>query len=207
MALAFDCDTPAQVDRAWRELTASGYTGHLEPWDAVWGMRYAVVMDPDGRPVDLFAALPAATEPTESDTGGFDVHEFNAAIIAEFRANSGVVGGQFEGSDVVLLTNTGAKSGKQRVNPLVCQPADDGTIYVFASKGGAPSNPDWYYNVIANPAVTVEFGTETFDAVATVVTGSERDAIYARQAERYEGFAEYARLTDRVIPVIALRRV
>jgi deazaflavin-dependent oxidoreductase (nitroreductase family) len=132
--------------------------------------------------------------------------DFNQAIITEFRANHGVVGGGFAGAPVVLLTTTGAKSGQTRVNPLVCLPGDDGTLHVFASKGGAPTNPDWYYNLKAHPEVTVEFGDERFAATATEVTGDERDRLYTKQATRHPGFAEYAEMTTRRIPVIALQR-
>jgi deazaflavin-dependent oxidoreductase (nitroreductase family) len=133
-----------------------------------------------------------------------DMHDFNQAIIEEFRANAGVVGGGFAGAPVVLLTTTGAKSGQTRVNPLVCLPSDGDTIYVFASKAGAPSNPDWYYNLVAHPAVTVEFGTRTYAATASEVTGAERDRLYAEQARLNPGFAEYAEKTTRIIPVIEL---
>ncbi len=119
-----------------------------------------------------------------------EMNDFNAGIIEEFRANHGKVGGGFEGAPVVLLTTTGAKSGKKRVNPLV-SPPDGDVIYVFASKGGAPTNPDWYYNLLAHPEVQVEFGDDTFDAVATQIVGPERDRIYAAHAENFPGFAEY----------------
>jgi deazaflavin-dependent oxidoreductase (nitroreductase family) len=134
------------------------------------------------------------------------MRDFNQTIITEFRANHGVVGGGFAGASVVLLSTTGAKSGQIRINPLVCLPGGDGTIHVFASKGGAPSNPDWYYNLKAHPEVTVEFGDQRYAATATEVTGDERDRLYAEQAKRMPGFAEYQEKTDRVIPVIALQR-
>ena len=133
-------------------------------------------------------------------------NDFNQTIIEEFRANQGVVGGGFAGAPVVLLHTTGAKSGSARVNPLVSLPRDDGTFYVFASKAGAPTNPDWYHNLVAHPEVTVEFGTETFEATATPVTGEDRDRIYAEQASRYPGFADYQARTQRTIPVVALDR-
>jgi deazaflavin-dependent oxidoreductase (nitroreductase family) len=141
-----------------------------------------------------------------------EMHDFNQGVIEEFRANHGVVGGGFAGSPVVLLTTTGAKSGATRVNPLVCLPdtglpGESGTIYVFASKAGAPSNPDWYYNLKANPIVHVEFGDEAFDATASEVTGDERDRLYAEQVTRFAGFGEYQEKTTRVIPVIALDRL
>jgi deazaflavin-dependent oxidoreductase (nitroreductase family) len=134
-----------------------------------------------------------------------EMNDFNAGIIEEFRANHGKVGGGFDGAPVVLLTTTGAKSGKKRINPLVSRPDGD-VIYIFASKGGAPTNPDWYYNLLAHPEVQVEFGDDTFSAVATPVVGPERDRIYAAHAENFPGFAEYQKGTDRVIPVVELRR-
>lgn len=136
-----------------------------------------------------------------------DFNEWNKAIIAEFRANEGRVGGQFEGTPIVLLSTTGAKSGKTRVNPLVAAVRDD-DLHVFASMGGAPRNPDWYHNLVANPSVTVEYGTETFEATAVEVKGAERDAIWAEHAAKFPNFAEYAEQTKgiRTIPVIELRR-
>jgi deazaflavin-dependent oxidoreductase (nitroreductase family) len=134
-----------------------------------------------------------------------EVNDWNAKVIHEFRANDGRVGGQFEGAPVLLLTTTGAKSGHQRVHPLMYL-LDDGTVYVFASKGGHPSNPDWYHNLVANPAVSVELGSETFPATARVIAGPDRDRIFARQAELYPGFAGYQEKTSRVIPVVALDR-
>jgi deazaflavin-dependent oxidoreductase (nitroreductase family) len=136
-----------------------------------------------------------------------EMSSYNQTIIDEFRANDGVVGGGFEGSPIVLLTTTGAKSGQTRINPLVCLPSENGTIYVFASAAGAPKHPDWFHNLVAHPTVHVEFGTESFDATATPVTGSERDELYALQAERFPGFAEYQEKTTRTIPVVALTRI
>ncbi|HSO95192.1 MAG TPA: nitroreductase family deazaflavin-dependent oxidoreductase [Acidimicrobiia bacterium] len=130
--------------------------------------------------------------------------DFNQSIIDEFRANDGKVGGPFEGAPMVLLTTTGAKTGKARTIPLVCLPDGDRYI-VFASKAGAPTNPDWYHNLVANPAVTVEVGRDRFDADAVVLTGDERDRLYALQAERMPGFQEYQDKTTRVIPVVALQ--
>jgi deazaflavin-dependent oxidoreductase (nitroreductase family) len=135
------------------------------------------------------------------------MNDFNQTIIEEFRSNKGVVGGGFAGAPVVLLHTTGAKSGSARVNPLVSLPQDDGTFYVFASKGGAPTHPDWYYNLVAHPEVTVEFGVETFDATATPVTGAERDRIYAQQVANMPGFGEYeTNAAPRIIPVVKLAR-
>jgi deazaflavin-dependent oxidoreductase (nitroreductase family) len=134
-----------------------------------------------------------------------DVNDWNAKIIAEFRANGGKVGGQFEGAPLLLLTTTGAKSGLARTNPMMYLPDGD-RLVVFATKAGAPTNPDWYHNLAANPSATVEVGTESFDVDAHVTTGAERDELYARQAKLYPGFAEYETRTDRVIPVVALTR-
>jgi deazaflavin-dependent oxidoreductase (nitroreductase family) len=134
-----------------------------------------------------------------------ELNDWNTKVIEEFRANKGRVGGQFEGSPMVLLTTTGAKTGQTRVNPMVYL-VDDGTIYVFASKAGAPTNPDWYHNLVANPKVKAEIGSETFDATARVLTGPERDRVYARQSGIYPNFAEYQEKTERIIPVVALDR-
>jgi len=135
-----------------------------------------------------------------------DMNDFNATIIAEFRENDGQVGGDFADATMVLLTTTGAKSGATRINPLVCRIDDDGQVYVFASKAGAPTHPDWYHNLTKNPTVGVELGAERFEATAEELSGDERDAVYAAHAKQYPGFAEYQANTDRVIPVIALRR-
>ena len=133
------------------------------------------------------------------------MNDFNAQVIEEFRANHGKVGGNFDGAPVVLITTTGAKSGKKRTNPLVSQPSGD-VMYIFASKAGAPTNPDWYYNLLAHPEVEVEFGDEKFNAVASTVEGPERDRIYAKHVEVFPGFGDYEKATDRVIPVVELRR-
>ncbi len=133
-------------------------------------------------------------------------NDWNKAIIEEFRANDGKVGGQFAGKPLALLHTIGAKSGQPRINPVACM--KDGDRYVIiASKGGAPANPDWYYNVVANPRVTVEYGTETFQARATVATEPERSRLYDRMAAERPTFAEYQRKTTRRIPVIILTRV
>ena len=129
----------------------------------------------------------------------------NGAIIEEFRANSGELGGYFKGAPVLLLTTVGARSRRQRTNPLMYLPDGDRWV-VFASKGGAPANPDWFYNLRANPNVSVELGSETLKAEAEIVEGPERDRLYARQAELYPGFGEYERRTTRRIPVVVLTR-
>ena len=133
------------------------------------------------------------------------MNERNRKIIEEFRSNQGKVGGDFAGATLLLLSTSGAKTAQPRTNPLMYLPDGDRLI-VFASKGGAPAHPDWFRNLVANPMVTVEVGTETFEAEAAVVTGEERDRLYARQAELRPQFAEYARNTSRTIPVVALTR-
>jgi deazaflavin-dependent oxidoreductase (nitroreductase family) len=132
-------------------------------------------------------------------------NSFNQSIIEEFRKNAGVVGGPFAGAPVVLIHTTGAKSGQERVNPLVALPKGD-VLYIFASKGGAPGHPDWYFNILANSEVTVEFGAEVYKAEASILSGAERDAIYAEQSALMPQFAEYQEKTKRTIPVIALKR-
>jgi deazaflavin-dependent oxidoreductase (nitroreductase family) len=140
-----------------------------------------------------------------------DGEDWNTKIINEFRANGGKVGGNFEGAPMVLVHHEGRKSGKQNVTPMMYlqDEQDPSTIYVFASKAGAPSNPAWYYNLTAAGRATVEVGTETYDVSVSEVTGEERDRIFAEQARRYPGFGEYEKKTAgvRVIPVLALRRV
>ena len=128
---------------------------------------------------------------------------WNQAIIDEFRANEGRVGGQFAGRTLLLLHTIGAKSGQERVNPLAY--VSDGERYVvIASKGGAPTNPDWYYNIRAHPVVTVEVGTETFQARAEELSEPERTRLYNKMAETSPTFAEYQQKTKRKIPVISL---
>src|SRR5213082_1994545 len=134
-----------------------------------------------------------------------DMNDWNRQLIEEFRANGGKVGGMWEGRPLLLLTTTGAKSGQRRTNPVMYM-GDGDRLLVFASKGGAPTNPDWYHNLLAHPEVTVEVGDETNDAIATPLTGEERDQLYAQWAELYPQFGEYQRNTTRKIPVIALQR-
>lgn len=135
-----------------------------------------------------------------------DFNAWNAEIIKEFRANGGKCGGMFEGAPLVIVHNRGAKTGAERLNPLVAL-LDNDRMYIIASKAGAPDNPDWYYNIKKNPGVQVEFGTETFDAEAVEVDDdAERDRLYALQAERFASFADYAKATSRRIPVIELVR-
>jgi len=133
------------------------------------------------------------------------MNDWNRSIIEEFRANGGKVGGQFAEMPLLLLITTGAKSGQLRTNPVAYQ-ADGDRWFVFASKAGGPTSPDWYHNLVAHPNVRVEVGTEAFDAVATVLTGEERDRVYARQAALHPVFAGYQQKTKRTIPVVALTR-
>lgn len=137
------------------------------------------------------------------DKAAFD--EMNRKVIDEFRATGGKAGGVFEGKPLVLVHHFGAKSGTERIAPLVPL-LDDGRVYIFASKGGADTNPDWYHNLIAKPQITVELGSETYQATARVLEGAERDEIYAKQVEAEPQFGEYQRNTERVIPVVELVR-
>lgn len=132
-----------------------------------------------------------------------DTNDWNAKIIEEFRANAGQVGGNFAGAPLLLLHTTGAKSGRQRVNPVMYQDLG-GPVAVFASKAGAPDNPDWYHNLRANPEVTAEIGTGTRSFRARVAAGAERDGIWLKQKKDYPGFADYEAKTDRQIPVVIL---
>jgi deazaflavin-dependent oxidoreductase (nitroreductase family) len=132
--------------------------------------------------------------------------DWNSKIIEEFRANGGKVGGQFEGAPLLLLHTVGARTGQPRVNPMMYQPVPDGYA-VFASKGGAPVNPDWYYNVLARPRVTAEIGTGTAEFLARVAEGEERERIWAAQKAAYPGFADYEQKTSRQIPVLVLEPV
>ena len=126
-------------------------------------------------------------------------------VIAEFRANQGRVGGQFEGAPLLLLHSTGAKSGQERVHPMMYQAVGNG-FAVFASKAGADTNPDWYHNLRAHPDARIEVGTETLDVTARVLDADEREPIWEEQKARYPGFADYETKTDRVIPVVMLDR-
>ncbi|MCW2787081.1 MAG: nitroreductase family deazaflavin-dependent oxidoreductase [Marmoricola sp.] len=136
------------------------------------------------------------------------MNDFNAQVIEEFRTNEGRVSGPFEGAPMVLVHHVGRRTGEPHVSPMMYLPGDDGVIHVFASKGGAPTNPDWYYNLVAADATEVEVGTERYPVEVTEETGDDRDRVYAEQASRYPGFAEYAEKTAgiRVIPVLRLTR-
>jgi deazaflavin-dependent oxidoreductase (nitroreductase family) len=131
--------------------------------------------------------------------------DWNKQVIEEFRANDGKVGGNFANMQLLLLHTTGAKSGLPRINPVACM-ADGERHVIIASKGGAPTHPDWYYNLVANPEVKVEVGTEQFTALATVTQEPERTDLYDKMAAMYPFFDEYRQKTTRNIPVIVLSR-
>jgi deazaflavin-dependent oxidoreductase (nitroreductase family) len=129
--------------------------------------------------------------------------DFNAKNIAEFRATGGKVGGFFEGAPILLIHSVGARSGQPRVHPVMYL-ADGDRYLVFASKGGAPTNPSWYHNLMAHPDATIEVGTDTIEVSAVPLKGQERDDFYERQSAIYPNFAEYQANTSRTIPVVAL---
>lgn len=132
-------------------------------------------------------------------------NDFNTKIMAEFHENGGKVGGRFEGVDVLILTTTGRKSGQTRWNPLAY--SMDGDRYIIiASKGGAPTSPDWYHNLVANGSAVIEVGADVIPVQATIATGAERDRLYAQHAARMPQFDQYARNTTREIPVVVLAR-
>jgi deazaflavin-dependent oxidoreductase (nitroreductase family) len=136
--------------------------------------------------------------------------DWNDSVVAEFRANEGRVGGPFAGAPMILVHHVGRSSGKEYLSPLVYLPGegDDDAIHIFASKGGAPENPDWYRNLAAAGQATVEVGTSTYPVTITEVHGDERDRIYAEQVKRMPGFGEYEQKTQgiRTIPVLRLAR-
>lgn len=135
-----------------------------------------------------------------------DMDEFNKGVIEAFRANGGRVGGPFEGAPLLLLTSIGAKSGAPRTTPLMYLP-DGERLVIFASKAGAPTNPAWYHNLIANRSATIEVGDDTFDVDVDVASGEERERLFSQQAELMPQFADYAQKTTRQIPVVVLERV
>ena len=134
-----------------------------------------------------------------------ELHDFNQHVISEFRANQGKVGGQLANMPVLLLTTTGAKSGRTLTKPLVYT-TDGDRIVVLASFAGGPKNPPWYHNLVANPVATVELGSERFRVRAAVAAGEERQRLFNRQAEQMPIFAEYQQKTTRQIPVLVLTR-
>jgi deazaflavin-dependent oxidoreductase (nitroreductase family) len=135
-----------------------------------------------------------------------EVNDWNKKVIEEFRANGGKVGGQFANRTLLLLHTTGAKSGLERVNP-VAYTKDGNRFVIIASKGGAPTNPDWYYNLVANPEVSVEVGSEQFSAEARLTEEPERTELFKKMVAKTPGFAEYEEKTTRVLPVITLTRL
>jgi len=139
-----------------------------------------------------------------SDTAS--ANDRNRRIIEEFRGNAGKVGGPFEGAPMLLLHHEGAKTGVERVNPLVYQPVGE-SFAVFASKAGAPTNPDWYHNLIANPEATVEVGEDRVRVRARVAEGEERDRLWTKQKQDRPNFADYEKKTSRQIPVVILERL
>jgi deazaflavin-dependent oxidoreductase (nitroreductase family) len=153
----------------------------------------------------------AASNPPVLEQSVPEVSKGNAAIVEEFRNNGGKVGGDFEGAPMVLVHHRGRKSGEEYVTPMMYLEAEDkpGAIYVFASKAGAPDNPDWYYNLADAEAASIDTGTEAYRVTVTEINGEERDRIFAEQARRYPGFKKYEHKTegDRTIPVLAMRRL
>jgi deazaflavin-dependent oxidoreductase (nitroreductase family) len=147
-----------------------------------------------------------AGEVRSPDGPGAFTKSFNETLIAEFRANDGVLSGELAQSQFLLLTTTGAKTGKQRTTPLAYIPID-GRILIIASRGGALTQSAWYWNLVAHPEVTVELGAETYRALAVVIERLERDRLFAEVTSRKPNFAEYQRRTERVIPVVELRRI
>lgn len=134
------------------------------------------------------------------------MEELNTPIIEEFRSNGGKVGGQFAGGNMLLLHTIGAKSQQPRVNPVGYMQEGNAFI-IIASKGGAPTNPDWYHNILAHPEVELEVGTERFKAHATIPEREERDRLFAKFAKQAPGFSEYQKHTSRLLPVILLTRI
>ncbi len=132
-----------------------------------------------------------------------ELNDWNRRVIDEFRANGGKVGGPFEGAPMVILHTVGAKSGQERISPLVYYPYGEHVVLI-ASKGGAPTNPDWYHNLRANPDVTIEIGTETKPMRARIPERAERDDLFARIVALMPNFGEYQNNTDRIIPVVVL---
>lgn len=130
-------------------------------------------------------------------------NDFNKRIMDEFHANGGKVGGRFQGADMLILTSTGARSGQTRWNPLAYS-RDGDRFVIVASKGGAPTSPDWYHNLVANPSAVIEVGNDVISVEASITTGAERDRLYAQHAVKMPQFLEYARNTTRTIPVVVL---
>ena len=158
--------------------------------------RHTCLLEADGQTPEWDAASGVGT----------GMSDWNDGVIAEFRANEGRVGGYFEGAPMILLHHIGAKSGTVRVTPLVYFPQDDGSMLVVASKGGAPTNPDWYHNLMANPRFEVEVGTETFTVDAHELDPRRAGEAWPGIVAERPGFGDYETKTTRVIPVLRLRR-
>ena len=180
------------------------------PWKRATNCANAPLREPDHNaklapaPASVGAISAAAIVPLMADE--MDFNAINRALIADFRANDGVVGGDFAGWPLVLVTTTGAKSGQERIAPLVYT-NDGDDIVIIASKGGAPTSPDWYHNIVKTSAVKVELPGDTFTATATVHSyGSERDRLFKAQADVMPNFYEYEKATTRTIPVVTLKR-
>jgi deazaflavin-dependent oxidoreductase (nitroreductase family) len=133
--------------------------------------------------------------------------DWNTSVIEEFRANEGKVGGQFEDAFLILIHHIGAKSGTERVTPVGCFPQPDGRFAIIASDGGAPTNPDWYYNLKAHPEINVEFGAETFAVAVRELEGAEREKVWADAVSAAPWLGEYQNKTTRTIPVLLLTRI
>jgi deazaflavin-dependent oxidoreductase (nitroreductase family) len=132
------------------------------------------------------------------------MNDWNQQVIDEFRANSGRVGGMFEGAPMILIHHVGAKSGEERVAPLVYFPEDEGRMVVVASAGGAPKHPAWYHNLRANPKIDVEVGARTYPVLAEEITGADRDEVWQRVVSERPGFGDYQEKTERTIPLLRL---
>jgi deazaflavin-dependent oxidoreductase (nitroreductase family) len=133
-----------------------------------------------------------------------ELHDWNRKMVAEFRANGGKPGGPFAGSLLLLLPTTGARTGQDRINPLMYQDLMDGKVAVFATANGAPNHPDWYFNLVVNPNVSAEIGTELRRYRAYTALGEEREGVWSRQKLRFPSFADFEEMTARQIPVVIL---
>ena len=182
-------------------------TSRVDPTQWNWHLQRAFVAGPGRTPADGFAGRAGYDSVHDGRRPPRRVRGDDQAIITDFRANGGqVTSGPFAGRPVLLLTTTGAQSGQPRLAPVVY--SRDGDRYVIlASKGGSPTHPAWYHNLVAKPVVTVEVGGETFEATARVTEGMERDRLFAQRAATNPNFAEYQKKTTRVIPVVVLERL
>ena len=212
-------------------VAACHHYNHIQVWDDEYALAapaagieridLLAVVSGGRDPPGVAVALAAAVRRRDADTRIVSImnapvdpfrekmsrpNDWNKRVIEEFRANQGVVGGRYENMRLLLLHTPGAKSGKPHLNP-VAYIKDGDRFVIIASKRGAPTNPDWYHNLVAHPEVTIEVGTETVQARAEVVPEPARAELYTRMAAKYPGFAEYERRTDRIIPLISLSRL